>query len=477
MWEGFISPRKVGPPRPRTPQETFMNLLPIREEYQPLSDYTYQARPFLAPRKSFSERFAEEHIFGEQAIYRRFRNQRYTFADLPPLTEDRETKNPPPTKPTTYDPHKDLFEEDTWGGTENTRIIPPFTYGSLAYASNLVFTPIPIDYATSEGGSGTVGGGAGAAVELGGLAAGNASGSDAFKIQVTLNNNTDPAASSFRTIWQPISQNQENLGAALPGLKKSAAQTANQGGSPTSSAAQSGAAAAAGGGGEGGSGGKQERGAGGESESGEQAARKPAEGEGKQGMTVWRKKIQSVGSYVEILEMGVHSKLTRGGRVRSLSVLILTGDEAGTAAIGYGKAETTGQALEKAQLDATHRPVFIRRQDERTIASVLHGRYLSSRIMIWPNIKFAGSRVGPEMALIVDAFGLTDISGRAIVRRGPKNVARAVFHALSKCRTIEQMAKSRGKKYVNHNTIHRLRYMTHTWGPTLNSDLVRKRYV
>jgi ribosomal protein S5 len=80
------------------------------------------------------------------------------------------------------------------------------------------------------------------------------------------------------------------------------------------------------------------------------------------------KDLSQVLTYRQLLKVGRHTKVMGGGRIFSVSALVLVGNGNGTAGFGYGKALTMQQAMQRANRDAEKNLITIDRFEDRTLS-------------------------------------------------------------------------------------------------------------
>ena len=123
-----------------------------------------------------------------------------------------------------------------------------------------------------------------------------------------------------------------------------------------------------------------------------------------------------------LLNVGRHTKVTRGGRIFSISVLLLIGDGAGTGGIGYGKGETYGKAMQTAAIDAQKNCFTIDLYEGRTISNSMVHKFRRSIIYAWSLPKDRGMLCNNIFRRIAEAFGIKDIRIKSQGSRNPHNM-------------------------------------------------------
>lgn len=152
----------------------------------------------------------------------------------------------------------------------------------------------------------------------------------------------------------------------------------------------------------------------------------------------------------EILKVGRHTRVTAAGRIFSFSVLIMMGCGNGTAGLGYGRGPTVPQATEMAKLNAEKNIMSLKLHRGNSIGNDIRYRYKKS----WVRMKACrtgwGTNAGWDMKIVLDAFGITDVSANLGGSRNKATRYRAIFLGLMKgVRTKEEVSRILGRKLFN----------------------------
>ena len=132
----------------------------------------------------------------------------------------------------------------------------------------------------------------------------------------------------------------------------------------------------------------------------------------------------------EVINIGRVTKVTKGGRDFRFSATVAVGDRKGRVGIGTGKAKEVPDAIKKAGQDAVKNVVRVSIVDG-TIPHEAIGVRGASRVMLKPAA--AGT-------------GVKNILSKSLGSSTKINMAFATLEALKSQRTIEEIAKLRGKK-------------------------------
>ena len=129
----------------------------------------------------------------------------------------------------------------------------------------------------------------------------------------------------------------------------------------------------------------------------------------------------SIFTHQILIKTGQHTKVTFGGRINTLSVLLLAGNGEGVVGLGYGKGESYAIALKNAIRDATKKAIVIHRVDG-TLSYQTKQKYCRSRVYVWPLAKNAGLRCSYKFQEICELIGITDVRIKTFGRRNDHNV-------------------------------------------------------
>ena len=136
------------------------------------------------------------------------------------------------------------------------------------------------------------------------------------------------------------------------------------------------------------------------------------------------------------------AKVVKGGR---FSALVVVGDGNGHVGVGNGKAAEVPDAIKKAIDDARKNlkevPVV-----GTTIPHEFIGKFGSARVMLKPAVEGSGVIAGGSARAVLELAGYKDIKTKVLGTNNPRNVVYATMNGLENMRTVEQIAKKRGKK-------------------------------
>ena len=147
----------------------------------------------------------------------------------------------------------------------------------------------------------------------------------------------------------------------------------------------------------------------------------------------------------EIVNIGRVTKVTKGGRDFRFSATVAVGDRKGRVGIGTGKAKEVPDAIKKASQAAVKNVVRVSIVDG-TIPHEAIGVRGASKVMLKPATAGTGVKAGGPVRAVLELAGVKNILSKSLGSNTKINMAYATLEALKSQRTIEEIAKLRGKK-------------------------------
>lgn len=135
--------------------------------------------------------------------------------------------------------------------------------------------------------------------------------------------------------------------------------------------------------------------------------------------------------------------VVKGGRRFSFAAMVAVGDGKGKAGWGYGKANEVPPSVQKAQKAASRSMIEIPLV-EGTIPHQVWGRYGAAKVVLVPAGAGTGIIAGEAVRAVCEVTGIKDILTKSYGTNNPVTLVKATFDALSKLRTVEQVAALRG---------------------------------
>ena len=140
------------------------------------------------------------------------------------------------------------------------------------------------------------------------------------------------------------------------------------------------------------------------------------------------------------------SKTVKGGRNMRFSALMVVGDteNPGTVGCGMGKAVEIPEAIRKGVEDAKKSMITVP-LDGTTIPHEVVGVFGTGRVKLLPAPEGTGIIAGGPVRAVLEAVGIRDIRTKSYGSNNPANCVKATIDGLSQLRTVEEIAKLRGK--------------------------------
>ena len=154
--------------------------------------------------------------------------------------------------------------------------------------------------------------------------------------------------------------------------------------------------------------------------------------------------------YVRQILMKRVSNKTSKGNIPSFFVMTIVGDRNGTIGLGIGKSrDGIRVAVQKAHWNAIKNLTPIPRYEQRTILGGFEYKYHSVKMFIKAAPQGFGLRVNRNIFEVCQAAGIRDLRGKIYKSRNPVLVVKGFVEALTKQRSLEDLAAGRGKKIVD----------------------------
>ena len=138
------------------------------------------------------------------------------------------------------------------------------------------------------------------------------------------------------------------------------------------------------------------------------------------------------------------SKTVKGGRNMRFSALMVVGDGKGRVGCGMGKAVEIPEAIRKGTEDAKKAMINVPIVNG-TIPHEIVGKFGTGKVKLIPAPAGTGVIAGGPVRDVLEACGITDIVTKSIGTNNKINVARAAIAGLSQLRSVEEVARLRGK--------------------------------
>ncbi|MFA7175434.1 MAG: 30S ribosomal protein S5 [Kiritimatiellia bacterium] len=146
----------------------------------------------------------------------------------------------------------------------------------------------------------------------------------------------------------------------------------------------------------------------------------------------------------KVVKVDAVSKTVKGGRTRSFRAVVVVGDGRGHVGAGTGKAKEVSDAIRKGVEDAKKNMIEVPIVGS-SIPHPIETRFSGARVLLRPASQGTGVIAGGPVRAVLEAAGVRDILTKSLGSSNPVNVVRATIIALSSLRTLEQVARLRGR--------------------------------
>ncbi|KAL2069557.1 hypothetical protein VTL71DRAFT_14236 [Oculimacula yallundae] len=141
--------------------------------------------------------------------------------------------------------------------------------------------------------------------------------------------------------------------------------------------------------------------------------------------------------------------MTRLGRVMSVYVLAVAGNEHGVLGIGEAKGQEQEETQQNARIAAIRNMQPIPRYEERTIFGDVNGKVSATEVTLMARPPGFGLRCQHLIFEMARAAGIHDLAAKVPRSRNKMNTVKAAYQAMLKQRIPDEIARGRGKKLID----------------------------
>ncbi|EEI82137.1 30S ribosomal protein S5 [Anaerococcus tetradius] len=157
-----------------------------------------------------------------------------------------------------------------------------------------------------------------------------------------------------------------------------------------------------------------------------------------------RSEVEKLNLEDRVVAINRVAKTVKGGRNIRFSALVVVGNGNGYVGIGTGKATEVPEAIRKASEDAKKHMINVPIVGT-TIPHRIHGSKASGRVLLMPAKEGTGIIAGGPVRAVCELAGYKDIRAKNLGTSNPRNIINACIEAFSSMKTVEEVARLRGK--------------------------------
>lgn len=158
---------------------------------------------------------------------------------------------------------------------------------------------------------------------------------------------------------------------------------------------------------------------------------------------------EPLGKWAEtIVKINRVQKVVRGGTIMRYRALVVVGNLMGAGGFAYGKGHSPRDAVARASKAAKRDLRFVERFRDTSLLHDVQGKHNNCIVDIYAKPPGSGIVGGPLGRRILTQLGFSSFTIKARGRRTPYSYCAAAFGALSKHRSVEEIARSRGRRIL-----------------------------
>ena len=145
-----------------------------------------------------------------------------------------------------------------------------------------------------------------------------------------------------------------------------------------------------------------------------------------------------------VIHIGRVAKTVKGGRNIRFSAVVVVGDGHGRVGKGTGKSIEIPEAIRKAKEEDKRNMIEVP-IDGTTVPHSYVGRFGAGEVLIMPAKPGTGVIAGGPVRAVMELAGIKDVRTKSLGTNNPNNVVNATFEGLKAMKSVDEVAKIRGK--------------------------------
>ena len=138
------------------------------------------------------------------------------------------------------------------------------------------------------------------------------------------------------------------------------------------------------------------------------------------------------------------TKVAKGGRTMRFSALVVVGDKNGLIGVGTGKANEVPEAIRKGIEDAKKNVVRVNLV-EGSIPHDILGVDGAGKVLLKPAVEGVGVIAGGPVRAVCELAGIVNVRAKSLGSANARSIVNATMAGLKGLKTVEEIAKLRGK--------------------------------